>query len=125
MRFYHIDLLADLGTDRLTWRRLAVLLRYLPREAAYVQAVGGPATQWSATEHLLAGVIDVVQVGNYLTTRAHFKGNPDPPKPVRRPGDRPERSNRLGNRSYTKDQMRKILDRWRKGKDPLEVSDGG
>ena len=120
MRFYHLDLYADLGTDRLTWRRLGVLLTHLPRESSYVQAVGGERARWGDVEHLLAGVIDVVQIGNFYTqvlaSNRQFKDAPKPPKPFMRPGDKPARTGkRVGDRSYTQAQMRAILDRWRKG----------
>ena len=127
-RFHHVNLFADLGTDRLTWRRLDVLLRHLPRESSFVQAVGGDAARWSDSEHLLAGVIDVLQVGNYLTTRAHFKGNPPKPKPIRRPGESttsgpPKRA----KRPYTQAEMKAVLDNWNEPPvttETLEVSDG-
>ena len=125
MRFYHIDLLADLGTRRLTWRRLTVLLNHLPRESAYVQAVVGDTARWGDTEHLLAGLIDVVQVGNYYTqvlaSNRQFKEAPKPPPVFPRPGDKPDRGKRPG-RTYTREQMREILDRRRQGIDK-EVSD--
>lgn len=125
LRFYNIDVCADLGTPRLTWRRLVVLLNHLPRESAYVQAVGGDRLKWGDTEHLLAGVIDQQQVTNYLLTRANFKSNRAAPKPIRRPGDTLERDrsngSTLGNRKYTETEMRRILDSW---SDPPEVSNG-
>ena len=55
-----------------------------------------------------------------------LKDAPKPPKPFPRPGDKPAKGNRLGDRSYTKAQMRTILDRWRKGTSTEpEVSDDG
>lgn len=93
-----------------------MLLSHLPRESAYIQAVSGERGRWGDTEHLLAGIIDLLRSGNYLTQRAHFKGDPPPPRPFRRPGDPPEPGQRLGDRSFTRAQMRKILDEWRAGK---------
>lgn len=79
-----------------------------------MQAVAGDAARWGSTEHLLAALIDATQVGNYLTTRAHFKGKPAPPKPIQRPGSRD--ADRIGGgRSYTREQMRSILDNWGEG----------
>lgn len=99
---------------------MTVLLNHLPRDSAYVQAVGGSLVRWGEIEHLLATVIDVVQVGNFYTavvaSNRQIKDPPKPPKPFLRPGDKPARSGkRLGDRSYTKAQMRMILDRWRAG----------
>jgi hypothetical protein len=93
-----------------------VLLRYLPRESSFVQAVAGETARWGNTEHLLAGLIDVVQVGNYLTevlaSNRQIRGEPKPPKPIRRPGDNPDIARRPA-RSYTRAEMREILDRRR------------
>lgn len=104
----------------MTWRRLRVLLRYLPRESAYVQAVVGVRAQWGETEHLLASVVDALQAGNYLTMRAHFQGKPTPPKPLHRPGWEPE-GNRIGRRKYTIEQMRHKQDHWGEGMVAIET----
>lgn len=91
-----------------------MLLQHLPRESAYVQAVAGDEVRWGATEYLLAALIDAIQVGNYQRARAHFKGKPNPPKPILRPGDRSP--DRLGGRQvYTRDEMRRMLDHWGEG----------
>lgn len=76
---------------RLSLRRLAVLIRGLPPDSATVRAID-PAAQWSATEYLLAHVLDVLQVGNWLVVESNKrKGSRNPyPKPVPRPGDEPE-----------------------------------
>lgn len=121
MRFYHLDVWADLGTDRLTWRRLAVLLRHLPRESAYVQAVGGDTVRWGDSEHLLAGILDVVQIGNFYTqvlaSDRRLKGDPKPPKPLERPGDRKKRA----KASRTVAQIAGTLEAWREGR--LEMTE--
>lgn len=114
LRYYQIDLPAALGTNRLTWRRLRVLLGHLPRESAFVQADRGQSARWGELEHLVASVIDVLQAGNYLTTRAHFQGKPKPPTPIRRPGD-PQGRGHIGRRKYTPEQMRQKLDHWGEG----------
>lgn len=87
-RLYQLDVTFDLGTPRLPWRRLRALIRHLPADAALVRKLAGPAPAWGATEHLLASVVDSLSSTNYLLRRAHFKGNPTPPKPVPRPVDR-------------------------------------
>lgn len=104
-----------------------MLLRYLPREASYVQAVAGPAARWGDTEHLLAGVIDVVNVGNYYTeimaSNRRLTGTPKPPKPIRRPDDAASvEATRSKKRAYTQEQMREVLDNW--NEKPEEVNDG-
>ena len=91
-----------------------------------MQAVAGDAARWGDTEHLLAGLIEVGQVGNYLTevlaSNRQIRGEPKAPKPIRRPGDRPVIAERTA-RTYTREQMREILDRRRQGIDKEEVSD--
>jgi hypothetical protein len=105
----------------LTWRRLVVLLRYLPKESAFKSATADERTRWGDVEHLLAGVLDAVQLGNYLTTRAHFQGTPAVPKPILRPGERPAPEvdqQRRGTGNFTREQMAAILAAWRDGRDP-------
>lgn len=88
MRFYGLDLL-DLGTRRLSWRRLGSLLRFLPREAATVQEVVGDDATWSDQEYLSALLVDSVTHLGWMFTQVHFKNPPrKPPPQVRRPGDR-------------------------------------
>lgn len=106
-----------------------MLLRHLPRESAYIQAIGGPRVRWGEVEHLIAHVIDLLALNNYLTLRAHFKGEPKHPTPFRRPGDpvatRPagDQPQRFGNRSFNRADMAEILARWRAGKpQPEEVT---
>lgn len=80
-----------------------------------MQAAAGDAARWGSTEYLLATVVDVVQVGNFLTHRAHFKGNISPPKPLSRPGDSLPEGRYGGRRTYTRGEMRKMLDNWGAG----------
>ncbi len=88
-----IDLPRDLGTERLTWRRLELLIRHLPRDSATVRRIHGPPPPWSVTDHLLASVIDVLRWQGTATRRTladvtGAKGQrEDFPKPIRRPGD--------------------------------------
>lgn len=88
-----------------------MLLRHLPRESSYIQAVVGETARWSDTEHLLAGVFDLLQVANYLTGSAHFKNKPSPPTPIARPGDKP--ALRMKPRtSYTLAELDRVRETW-------------
>jgi hypothetical protein len=74
-------------------RRLRVLIRHLPRESALVRALHGDAAEWGLTEHLLAGAVDELAVGNWLFVTANSGERADPPprpRPVPRPGVEPE-----------------------------------
>jgi hypothetical protein len=87
-----------------------------------VGAAIGERALWGDIEHLLANLFDAVQVGNFyaevMASGQQLKNNkPKASKPVRRPGDKAKRDGgRIGNRSYTPEQMRVILDKWRKGR---------
>lgn len=77
------DLQQDLG-GRLTWRRLRVVLTYLPPSSAFKREVN-PDAVWEATPQLLATLIDSVAVSNYYLARA-AGGRPTKPTPLPRPG---------------------------------------
>ena len=82
LRFWQIDLHRDLGTDRLSYRRLTVLIEHLPRESATLQQMlGADYVAWGATEHLLALLADILQGANWQ--RSGGKGSK--PKPLPRP----------------------------------------
>lgn len=83
MRFYRLDLWADLGTDWLTWRRLRVLVTYLPRGSALSRARDGAEAHWGAGEYLLANVVDRLQEAVWLLT----DGKGSKPEPIDRPAD--------------------------------------
>jgi len=89
LRFYGVDLL-DYHRGRLTPRRLRVLIRHLPKEAALVRALrGGEDVEWGLAEHLLAAAVDQLAAGNWLFATAHTPEDRDPPErpePVPRPG---------------------------------------
>jgi len=77
-----------LGTEALTYRRLDVLIRALPREAATVRAVAGPAAEWGDLEHLTATMVDELRGLWYTYVSAHTTRSKKPkkPKPIIRPG---------------------------------------
>lgn len=69
-------------------------MRYLPDDAATMRALY-PESIWTAGDYLLAGVLDALNVANWLTVEVNKrKGTRNPmPEPVPRPGqsDRRER----------------------------------
>jgi hypothetical protein len=83
-----VDVL-DYHRDRLTARRLRVLIQHLPADAALVRALRGESAEWGLTEHLLAAAVDELAVGNWLFASAHAPEHGDPPERPRlipRPG---------------------------------------
>ncbi|WP_030562781.1 hypothetical protein [Streptomyces aureocirculatus] len=83
-----MDLL-DWYRGELSSRRLAVLVRHLPRDSAFRFAHEGEAAQWSLTDHLLAAVVDHLAVANWMFTsvnRDEDEAASEAPQPVPRPG---------------------------------------
>ncbi|MFI2210013.1 hypothetical protein [Streptomyces sp. NPDC020141] len=88
LRHYGLDLL-DWHRGRLSSRRLAVLLRHLPRDSAVARELHGEAAEWSPTDYLLAQVIDQLAESNWMFATVNRDEDSDPldfPKPVSRPG---------------------------------------
>lgn len=61
-------------------------MRQLPRESATAVAQHGPAVLWGPVEHLLAGIFDATQWGNYQRAR----GRGAKPQKWPRPGEEPK-----------------------------------
>ncbi|MFI5533756.1 hypothetical protein ACIA8O_34995 [Kitasatospora sp. NPDC051853] len=83
-----MDLL-DWHRDRLSARRLSVLIKHLPRDSALTRELHGEAADWSTTDYLLANVVDHLAVANWMfaTINRDEEADPlDPPEPVVRPG---------------------------------------
>lgn len=70
---------------RLSWRALCNWLRWAPRESAVFRQQN-PDGRWTAAEHRAADVADLLQGLIYVTRAAHFKGKPQLPEPLPRPG---------------------------------------
>jgi hypothetical protein len=83
-----VDLL-DWHRGRLSSRRLAVLVRHLPRDSATLDGLHGEAAQWSVTDYLLASVVDQLAEANWMfatVNRDEDAESIDFPEPVPRPG---------------------------------------
>jgi len=73
LRFYRVDLL-DFYRGTLSARRLGVLIKHLPAEAALVRALNGGQPPLSRTEHLLSDVWVVLV--NILNPKSRVKDHP-------------------------------------------------
>lgn len=82
-----------LGTPRLSWRDLLVIVKQSPRSSALAMAVHGEQTQWGVLEHLTGHVVDLLQLANWQ--RGGKKAGPRP-KPIPRPGSKDD-SQRFGH----------------------------
>ncbi|MCX5559992.1 hypothetical protein [Streptomyces sp. NBC_00038] len=83
-----MDLL-DWHRGRLSSRRLAVLVKHLPRDSATLHDIHDEAAQWSVTDYLLASVVDQLAEANWMfatVNRDEDEGPLEYPKPVPRPG---------------------------------------
>lgn len=86
-----MDLL-DRHRGRLSSRRLAVLVKHLPRDSAINRDLHGESAEWSVTDHLLAAVVDHLAAANWMFACVNTDEDSDPPEhpvPVPRPGDEP------------------------------------
>ena len=88
------------------------MLALLPPDSFYAQATVGEQATWGVTDHLLATVVDVLNVSNWLYVSAHSKSKVTPPIRMQRPGVAPDRDGKLGGTKYTQVEMRTILDTW-------------
>lgn len=73
----------SLHDGTLSWRTFAAMVTHSPRDSALMRTVYGELVEWSATEHLLASAVDVLNLIAYLNSDT--KKN-KPPTPLRRPG---------------------------------------
>lgn len=101
-RIVHDDLFAgplrrDLIRDRLTldelgWQGLADYVDYPPIGTALRDVIDQEQERerddggWITTDHLVAILIDKVEVLTWFIRRAHFQDKPDYPTPIERPG---------------------------------------
>lgn len=82
-----MDLL-DWHRGRLSSRRLAVLVKHLPRDSATLQELHGEAALWSVTDYLLASVVDQIAEANWMFATVNRDEDAEPleyPQPVPRP----------------------------------------
>ncbi|KNB50106.1 hypothetical protein [Streptomyces caatingaensis] len=83
-----MDLL-DWHRGSLSSRRLAVLVKHLPRDSAVNRDLHGEAVEWDANTHLLAAITDHLAVANWITISMNSDEEAEPlpyPEPVPRPG---------------------------------------
>ncbi|GGZ13383.1 hypothetical protein CP967_13535 [Streptomyces nitrosporeus] len=84
-----MDLL-DWYRGRLTSRRLAVLVKHMPRDSAIAQELHGDGAEWKVGDYLLAAAVDHLAAANWMFASVNTDEDsdpPEPPVPVPRPGD--------------------------------------
>lgn len=81
-----------LGTRRLTWRDLYVIVKNLPDTSALRREVLGDLGAWDVKAHLLAGIFDVLAVANW---QRGADQNAKKPERLDRPGVKKQRDGQL------------------------------
>ncbi|MEV7219638.1 hypothetical protein AB0N98_07085 [Streptomyces sp. NPDC093681] len=84
-----MDLL-DWHRGRLTSRRLAVLVKHMPRDSVVNRELHGDGAEWTVTDYLLAAAVDHLAAANWMFASVNTDEDsepPEPPVPVPRPGD--------------------------------------
>lgn len=95
-----------LGSSRLSWRDLWVVVRQSPRTSALFRAIHPDAAEWGLTEQLLAAAFDALQVANWQRGRARRH---EYPKPLPRPGVEPDERQTFGKGGIDMDEMARRL----------------
>ncbi|MFI6644292.1 hypothetical protein [Streptomyces sp. NPDC050504] len=94
-----MDLL-DWYRERLSSRRLAVLVQHMPRDSALARELHGEAADWSVTDHLLAHAVDQLAEANWMFAMVNRDEEADPldhPEPIPRPAT-PDAADPVGRR---------------------------
>ena len=100
--------LRDLGTERLSWRDLRVILLHSPRTSAYMRARMCESALWGVSEHLLASAVDALRWLVWSKTKDGEK-NRNRPKPVPRPGVKPDKGRMSDAVAMPVDELKKYL----------------
>jgi hypothetical protein len=85
--------------------------------------VAGDQAEWGYVEHLLATVVDVLQIGNWMFASANSKNRVERPKPLTRPGIATEADSSRFGTPTTKAEMRALLSQWRAGSEEVTCGD--
>lgn len=89
MHYYQRDLVHDLGTPVLSWRRLRILIENLPPDSATARRAWPEGADWGPAEYLLAIIGDATIGGNWQRANAgKATGQSQRPKPLWRPPPR-------------------------------------
>lgn len=73
----------DLGTERLTWRDLRIILAQQPRTSAFARAThGDEAVEWGIAEQLLAAAVNELRWLHWAKTKNAGKASNREPEPI-------------------------------------------
>jgi hypothetical protein len=94
-----------IGTERLSWRDLWVIVRQSPRTSALFREMHPEVVEWGLAEQLIAAAFDALQIANWQ--RASGKRH-ERPRPIPRPGVEHE-GKKFGGTPIPMDEMAKRL----------------
>lgn len=98
-----------LGTRRLSWRDLWVIVRMAPRSSALARSIHGARAVWTQETYLLADIFDVLAAANWQRA-----GKGPKPKPFPRPRREDDKTvTRYGSGALPIDE----LDAWFKARE--------
>lgn len=80
-----LDLGRDLGTPRLSWRRLWLIIERLPETSALFAERNPDTYRWGLSEQLLAMVADALNIANWMNSEDGRRKR-HRPEPIPRPG---------------------------------------
>lgn len=100
----HGHRLRDYPSPRHTWRDLWVIVRMAPADSPLARHLHPVETAWTATDYLLALVVDALNAANWQRG-----GKGQRPKPLPRPGD--TSTQRIG-KAVPLDELKAKLARW-------------
>ena len=94
-----------LGSKRLNWRDLLVIVRHSPESSALFRSVHGvEESEWSLTNHLLAGLADSAAWLVWSKTEDASKKR-NRPKPIPRPGVTDDSKKKIGSSVLPANEM--------------------
>lgn len=109
---FGVDLYRDLGTDRLSYARLAQWLLHWPRDSALNRELhGAEFMDWGTSEYLLALIADVLNMHGWQ--RGGGKGGK--PRPLKRPKSAQEQQRRQEEHDQRASRIRELRARRKKG----------
>ena len=79
----------DLGSSRLSLRRLLAILKRLGSDSAYAHAIHGPKVEWSTEAHLMASACDRISALTYVVGQLFVAMGGESPVPKFEPLPRP------------------------------------
>lgn len=102
------DLPADIGTARLSWRRLLLIVENSAEDSAVTRSVN-PVKPWSPEMQMLTNVFDALAILIWMQSKDGASGR-NRPRPTPRPGMKDPNVEHFGDASMTLNETRAWLE---------------